>query len=405
MKEPLRSRPARGSSPLARIAALSLLVSVFVTLCLLAMTNSVVVDTTETRSKLLGGIVPAKPNLRAGNSTSALRLDMRAYDEGPDPNCEDKSSFCGEWAAIGECKSNPGYMRHNCRVTCHMCQSAACHDTDRAACKKAAAEGECQRDPERLFHECRWACGWCAMRVNNRCLREKDSPAALSRGTLGATFERSWSEEHAHYRPTVLSRDPWVVTFDSFLSDEETKRVIEVGGRHWQRSQAGDGVQSVRTSSTAWCPHSGCGSDPVLQRLRQRISNLTLIPEENAEHLQVLRYEEGQFYRRHHDQNSPVTSAWGPRLYTFFMYLNDVEQGGETHFPLLNISVKPRRGRAVLWPSVLDQRPRERDDRTDHEAVAVVRGVKYAANYWLHMHDFQAPNLRGCDNTEIFGNW
>ena len=82
------------------------------------------------------------------------------------------------------------------------------------------------------------------------------------------------------------------------------------------------------------------------------------------EPFQILKYEPGQFYKVHHDQNSPRTSAWGPRMYTvfvgleparracagvppltwawhgdctcrytFFMYLNDGAEGGETHFP------------------------------------------------------------------------
>ena len=34
---------------------------------------------------------------------------------------------------------------------------------------------------------------------------------------------------------------------------------------------------------------------------------------------QVLRYEAGQFYKTHHDQNSPRASAWGPRMFTVFM--------------------------------------------------------------------------------------
>ena len=66
----------------------------------------------------------------------------------------------------------------------------------------------------------------------------------------------------------------------------------------------------------------------------------------------MLKYEVGQFYHEHHDQNAPKNSAWGPRLYTFFMYLNDVEAGGETRFTRLNISVTPRKGSAILWPSV-----------------------------------------------------
>jgi hypothetical protein len=58
----------------------------------------------------------------------------------------------------------------------------------------------------------------------------------------------------------------------------------------------------------------------LMQSVRERIVNVTRVPWENAEHLQVLRYHPGQFYREHHDQNSPHYSTWGPRLFTFFMY-------------------------------------------------------------------------------------
>ena len=186
-----------------------------------------------------------------------------------------------------------------------------------------------------------------------------------------------------------------MVTFDTFLSAEESAAIVNKGAVHWGRSQAGDGVQAVRTSSTAWCEHtSSCGRDPAISAVRARIADLTGVPERNAEHLQVLKYEKGQFYRRHHDQNSPATSMWGPRTYTFFMYMNDADnafpgrkddprdvplQGGETHFPVLNKTISPRMGRALLWPSILDETPLVRDDRTDHEALTVVDGVKCAA--------------------------
>ena len=66
------------------------------------------------------------------------------------------------------------------------------------------------------------------------------------------------------------------------------------------RSQAGDGVQAVRTSSTSWCSaKSGCGGD-VLRGVRRRIENVTMVPASNAEHLQLLKYERGQFYRWAH---------------------------------------------------------------------------------------------------------
>ena len=330
--------------------------------------------------------------------------DLRAA--GRRASCEDKSSFCGQWAAVGECDSNPLYMRTNCPVTCHLCQSSRCHDQNESRCKDEARAGLCRTDPDRMFKECRWSCKWCAMETSSRCRRAPGVSPAASRGTLDYMFQRAANAEHlSQYSPVVHSRSPWVVSFETFLSAEEAERIIQVGGKGWQRSMAGDGVQAVRTSSTAWCDYHSCQRDPVLARVRARIANLTLVPERNAEHLQVLKYDTGQFYKTHHDQNSPLTSAWGPRMYTFFMYLNDGEGGGETHFPRLNISVKPKRGRALLWPSVLDHDPRERDDRTEHEAVTVSKGVKFAANYWLHMYDFQYANERGCGNNEVFGNW
>ncbi|KAL3912139.1 MAG: hypothetical protein SGPRY_008440, partial [Prymnesium sp.] len=62
--------------------------------------------------------------------------------------------------------------------------------------------------------------------------------------------------------------------------------------------------------------------------------------------MQLLRYEEGQYYTEHHDQIAPRHSAWGPRIYTFFIYLSD--EGGATRFTKLNLSVTPAKGSAIL---------------------------------------------------------
>ena len=89
----------------------------------------------------------------------------------------------------------------------------------------------------------------------------------------------------------------------------------------------------------------------------------------------------------------------GPRILTFFLYLSDVEEGGETNFPRLNLSVKPRKGKAVLWPSVLNEDPTKQDTRTDHGSLPVIKGTKYAANSWIHLYDFETSNLWGCTGT------
>ena len=108
-----------------------------------------------------------------------------------------------------------------------------------------------------------------------------------------------------------------------------------------------------------------------------RINRLTGTPFDNGEDLQVVRYEPGQFYRVHHDQNTAVWAPQGPRVLTFFMYLNDPEEGGETAFPRISspdgqghLVVKPQLGNAILWPSVSVDIARGRQGRRLHAAVA-----------------------------------
>ena len=86
----------------------------------------------------------------------------------------------------------------------------------------------------------------------------------------------------------------------------------------------------------------------------------------------------------------------GPRILTAFLYLNDVEAGGGTNFPDLNLTVMPKKGRLLLWPSVIDSDPSKKDFTTRHQALNVDAGEKYGANAWLHLRDFKAPHAAGC---------
>ncbi len=65
-----------------------------------------------------------------------------------------------------------------------------------------------------------------------------------------------------------------------------------------------------------------------------------------------------------------------------FLYLNDVDEGGGTHFNKLGITVQPKTGRAVIWPNVYDADPSAKDSRTQHEALAVIKGVKYGGRFF-----------------------
>jgi prolyl 4-hydroxylase len=196
-----------------------------------------------------------------------------------------------------------------------------------------------------------------------------------------------------------LSEDaPWVLQIDEFLSAEEAAVLIQLGadigyvrstetGELDASGQQASEVSYRRTSTNAWCNTQECNDHPVMQNLYERIYSLTQIPSEHSEPLQLLRYEVGQFYKVHHDYvDIEVQQQHGVRIFTFFFYLNTMEEngGGGTRFPRLNLTVHPVLGRAILWPNVLNHAPNVQDDRTSHQALVVERGVKYGANAWYH---------------------
>ena len=153
----------------------------------------------------------------------------------------------------------------------------------------------------------------------------------------------------------------------------------------------------MRTSSQCWCSHNACSRSELTKRVEQRIANVTRAPQERYfEPFQILRYEPGQFYKVHHDQNSGLFTPQGARVFTFFMYLSTPTRGGGTHFADLNVTVPAVKGSAVLWPSVTDADPDVDEPLTRHEGLPPDEGVKYAANVWVHNYDYRTPAARNC---------
>lgn len=72
------------------------------------------------------------------------------------------------------------------------------------------------------------------------------------------------------------------------------------------------------------------------------------------------------------------------------------DAGGGTDFTNLGITVQPKRGRALIFPHVLNEAPDEVDARTIHRALAVQKGVKYGANACIHQRDYKTPHSIKC---------
>jgi prolyl 4-hydroxylase len=204
---------------------------------------------------------------------------------------------------------------------------------------------------------------------------------------------------------------PWILSFDSFLSAAETQRMVELGFEQGFERSANVGgvtfdgslapvVTNSRTSTNAWCTDT-CNEDPVSQAIWERMERVTGISEKNSEHFQIARYEEGQFYDLHHDFiPEELDRPAGARILRFYMFLNDVDEGGEVQFPSLDekfdLTIPPKNGKALLWPCVLNEDPNSPDDRTQLVELPVEKGQKFSGIAWIHIRDFKTPNSLGC---------
>ena len=332
-----------------------------------------------------------------------------------DGACDDEAEDCEERAAAGACH-NGSDAPLRCAHTCRACgfskvvkEAFECEDTN-TNCADWAASGECTRNLAFMASSCAASCDGACRRKRAKCARPNPLAAgAAVAGTIERTMLRIL-RDFPQYHPRAISRPgmvglplrpgsvaPWIITLSDFLSDEEADSFVDGCRSHFERSLAGDQLSPVRTSKQCWCADNECARSPLTQRVEARVRNLTSIPSlANFEPFQVLRYEPGQFYRVHHDQNSGWFTPQGVRLFTFFMYLSTPARGGGTRFADLNITVPATKGTAVLWPSVTSADPSVDEPNTNHEGLPPEVGVKFAANSWIHNHDYRTPAARDC---------
>lgn len=176
---------------------------------------------------------------------------------------------------------------------------------------------------------------------------------------------------------------------ENFLTDEECDKIIEIGKPNLVDSLVANPNNNeidnkVRTSQQYWVNKN---SDPLLQEISKRVSMKLNIPQENQEKLQILHYNAGQFYKKHYDAcidgskncNDDFATR-GPRDITTFIYLNDVNEGGETSFNNVGIKVTPKKGTAIFWRN-LDNTKTQRHPCSLHQALPP-KGEKWALTVW-----------------------
>ena len=357
--------------------------------------------------------------------------------EDRDPNqngnsCIDRHPLCPKWSILGHCQRNHTQMLRECPLSCDSCDDLNwsehesgcphkygdcedCRDTS-DECIAMKADGACSQKPGFMVIHCAKTCKLCHLRKDEALRYPKNeafmaetrilpNPGDLHRFFQGIVAFYDSNENELEWSLEILSRDPWILRFDDFFSEKEAEGIMDAAESIMEH-KANSKASKIRNGRIAWCTereNDECWRSEAVQSAMQRLENLLNISMDNSEHLQVLEYGQGQFYRAHHDFiDLHRERRSGPRILTLFMYLSDVEEGGATNFPRLNIQNEPKMGRLLLWPSVLNEDPTKKDWRTLHEAMEVVKGRKLAANVWFHLNDVQTDIRWACGRHSPF---
>ena len=195
-----------------------------------------------------------------------------------------------------------------------------------------------------------------------------------------------------------VNDDPRVVVFEDFLTDSEIEQLLKAARPKLEQalvSAAKSGVESPgRSGSNCWIAH---GYNQVLEERSLRVAEVVGIPLDHAESFQVVYYGAGEQYAPHFDAWDPATergqrcmARGGQRMVTCLMYLNNPESGGGTSFPDLDMEVRAKRGRMVLFHNCHDGST-VRHPASLHGGMPVEQGEKWACNLWFREQPYQAP--------------
>jgi len=247
------------------------------------------------------------------------------------------------------------------------------------------------------------------------------TPWDVENGVRDPSDQTVFLTKTGHYAKKLRSGDQNadVMIIYDFLKPDEVERLKSMLGNELPEEYSGGGVASlskneddqlaeklyafIRTSTGAWIPE---GKYPLGDNVAERISDLTGFSTSNAEEFYIIKYTNGQQFRAHYDlydydPTAPFPQYYNNRALTMLMYLNDVEEGGETIFPLAYppLKLRARAGNAIIWRNCIPESPedvltnlkcgkkhvccKERDFRSIHAGLPVIQGTKVTMTRWI----------------------
>ena len=198
--------------------------------------------------------------------------------------------------------------------------------------------------------------------------------------------------------PVTLSEDPLIRTAPGLLSAEMCDALIArarpllATAPVYDERLGGNTVADVRRHSSAMFRVTDM--DLVTEAVCNRVCALAGMPAVNAEALQVLHYQAGEYFAPHVDAwditfegHAATLAKHGQRVFTVLVYLNEDLEGGETEFLRLGLRHRGRKGDALVFRNLDAQG--QVDPRTLHAGRPPTQGEKWLLSLWIR--DRAAP--------------
>lgn len=133
--------------------------------------------------------------------------------------------------------------------------------------------------------------------------------------------------------------------------------------------------------------------DPFVMSISRRIDDLLGINPICGEYIQGQRYLPGQEFKPHNDWFYADQEYWkaerkrgGQRSWTAMAFLNQVEEGGHTHFVEIGAMIEPKPGVLLTWNNAKPDGSPNLD--TLHAGTPVKKGAKYIITKWYRTRKF-----------------
>jgi hypothetical protein len=172
---------------------------------------------------------------------------------------------------------------------------------------------------------------------------------------------------------------PCIIEFNDVIQDTQTIIDIAMEQEDWQRATVSidrDHNEKVRKNNilpiipTYDKPSQWFYLNQVVWLYAGIYAQLFKTSFSHMEHLQLLHYTtDNDFYLPHADDGPGMN-----RIFSSLLYLNDVEEGGDTYFTNFDISIKPKSGKLVFFPANFTY---------IHEARPPISGDKFVLVTWF----------------------